>query len=463
MLKGMKMKLLIGVSAVLMTLFIIYLGMGIFFIKHFYYQTTINGEEVGGKTVSEVEALLQDEAKSYRITLQERKGKAETISGADIGYIYELKDSVAKLKKEQKAFGWLTNVWKEKRLEIELEPSYDEKLFKKYFNDLECFLPENSVEPKDATLVFEGNAYIIKEGDEGSKVKKDKLYRELEKALLEEGSAINLEDTSCYEVAKVTLDSKELIAKRDALNAYVDAQITYRFGDRIEVLDGKVIRDWVQIDENNEVTLDEAAIRDYVKQLAINYDTLYSTRQFDTSVDSMVTVAGGDYGWRINKEKESQVLIELLNKGNQKIFREPEYEQEAWCRDTYDVGDTYVEINLTRQYLWLYKEGKRIAEGSIVSGTGSNSYATPEGTYRIDYKQTDTILRGPGYASPVSFWMPFNSGIGIHDATWRSSFGGSIYVNNGSHGCINTPYELAQTIFSEVEAGMPVICYKDTN
>ena len=347
------MKLLIGVSAVLMTLFIIYLGMGIFFIKHFYYQTTINGEEVGGKTVFEVEALLQDKAKSYRITLQERKGKTETISGADIGYIYELEDSVAKLKKEQKAFGWLTNVWKEKRLEIDLKSSYDEKLFKKYFNDLECFLPENSVEPKEATLVFEGNAYIIKEGDEGSKVKKDKLYRELEKALLEEGSAINLEAKSCYEVANVTLDSKELIAKRDALNAYVDAQITYRFGDRIEVLDGKVIRDWVQIDENNEVTLDEAAIRDYVKQLAINYDTLYSTRQFDTSVDSMVTVVGGDYGWRINKEKESQVLIELLKKGNQKIFREPEYEQEAWCRDTYDVGDTYVEINLTRQFMAL--------------------------------------------------------------------------------------------------------------
>lgn len=463
MLKGMNKKVLIGVSTILVTLLIVYLGMGIFFIKHFYYNTTINGKEVGGKTVSEVEAMLQDEAKSYRIVLKGRKDKSETILGAEIGYTYEIGDQVTQLKKKQKAFGWVTRVWMEKDLVLTLEPTYDEALFKACFTDLECFLPSNGIAPKDATVVFRGNTYVIQEGDKGSKVREDALYKALEEALLEQASTINLEDKDCYEVAKYTLESKELIAKRDALNEYVDTRVIYRFGDRTEVLDGEEIRDWVEIDENNEVTLDKDAVKEYVKQLAITYNTLYSTREFKTSVGNTVTVVGGDYGWRIDKEKESQVLIEILEEGGQKISREPEYEQEAWCRDTYDIGDTYVEINLTSQYLWLYKNGELITEGSIVSGTGSNSYATPEGTYRIDYKQTNAILRGPGYVTPVSFWMPFNSGIGIHDAIWRDSFGGSIYVYNGSHGCINAPYELAQTIFSEVEAGMPVICYKDDN
>ena len=463
MLKGRRKQLFVVVSAVLVILLMIYLGMGIFFIKHFYYNTTINGKEVGGKTTSEIEAILQNEAQNYRLVLEERRDKSEIISGDEIGYTYKLGERVTELKKEQKALGWLTKIWRQKDLKVTLEPTYDEVLFKNRFDNLECFLPSNSITPEGATLVFRGDAYIIEEGNKGTRVIEDTLYKTLEEALLNQEATINLEDKECYEVAKYTTESKELIGKRDALNTYVDTQVTYHFGDRTEVLEGKEIRNWVQIDEKNEVILDEGEVKEYVKQLAITYDTMYTTRQFKTSVGNTVTVVGGDYGWRIDKEKESQVLIELLEKGNQKISREPEYEQEAWCRDTYDIGDTYVEINLTRQYIWLYKNGELITEGSIVSGTGTNSYATPEGTYGISYKQTNAILRGPGYATPVSFWMPFNRGIGIHDATWRSSFGGSIYVYNGSHGCINTPYELAQTIFSEVEKGMPVICYNDAD
>ena len=461
MLKGTRKKLFVGVSIVLVILFSVYLGVGIFFIKHFYYNTTINGKAVGGRTISEIEAILQNEAKSYSVILEERGDRSEVILGDEIGYTYELGKQIADLKKEQKAFGWLTQVWHEKDLKVTLQPTYDEALLKARFNALECLLPLNSVPPKDAILAFKDDTYVIQEGDKGSKVIEDALYKALEEAVLEQKIAINLEDKNCYEVASYTAESKELIAKREALNDYVDIQVTYYFGDRTEVLDGEEIHGWIAIDENNEVTLDEAAVKDYVKQLAMTYDTLYTARQFKTSVGSTVTVVGGDYGWRMDQEKESDVLIELLKKGKQKVSREPEYEREAWSRHTDDIGDTYVEINLTRQYLWLYKNGMLITEGNIVTGTGTNSHATPEGTYGIDYKQKNAILRGPGYASPVSFWMPFNSGIGIHDATWRDSFGGSIYVYNGSHGCINTPYELSKTIFSEVEAGMPVICYKD--
>lgn len=461
MLKERKKKLLVGMSVVLGTLLMIYLGVGIFFIKHFYYNTTINGKEVGGKTTSEIEAILQNEAQNYRLVLEERGNQSEIILGNEIGYAYKLEEQVSELKKKQKALDWATKIWRQKDLKITLEPTYDDVLFKARFEQLDCFLPSNSINPEDATLVFKKDTYVIEAGDKGSLVIKDKLYKVIEEALLNQETMIDLQDKACYEVARYTTESKEMIAKREALNAYVHTQVTYNFGDRTKVLNGEEIHNWLQIDENNEVLLDEEAVKEYVRQLAITYDTLYSTRQFKTSVDSTVTVVGGDYGWRIDKEKESQILIKLLEEGKQKISREPEYEQEAWCRNAYDVGDTYVEINLTRQYLWFYKNGELITEGSIVSGTSSNSSVTPEGTYGISYKQTNAILRGPGYATPVSFWMPFNRDIGIHDATWRSNFGEDIYVYNGSHGCINTPYELAQTLFAEVEKGMPVICYKD--
>ena len=55
--------------------------------------------------------------------------------------------------------------------------------------------------------------------------------------------------------------------------------------------------------------------------------------------------------------------------------------------------------------------------------------------------------------------MPFNGNIGIHDAGWRNKFGGNIYLTNGSHGCINSPPNLANTIFNNIDASTPVICY----
>ena len=109
--------------------------------------------------------------------------------------------------------------------------------------------------------------------------------------------------------------------------------------------------------------------------------------------------------------------------------------------------------------MYFYKDGKKILESDFVSGNVSKGYTTPPGLFSLTYKQRDATLKGQGYASPVKFWMPFNGGIGFHDASWRNTFGGTIYKKNGSHGCVNMPYAAAKTLFENVYAGMPVICY----
>ncbi len=90
---------------------------------------------------------------------------------------------------------------------------------------------------------------------------------------------------------------------------------------------------------------------------------------------------------------------------------------------------------------------------------------TPGGIYQINYTQLHRVLTGYkadgsiDYQSPVTYWMPFNRGIGFHDATWRGSFGGSLYVYGGSHGCVNLPYSKAKAMYDLVYVGMPVILY----
>jgi len=69
-------------------------------------------------------------------------------------------------------------------------------------------------------------------------------------------------------------------------------------------------------------------------------------------------------------------------------------------------------------------------------------------------------LNGEDYSTPVDYWMPFAGNVGMHDATWRGSFGGDIYLNNGSHGCVNLPWSSAKTIYENVDAGFPVLVYQ---
>lgn len=83
--------------------------------------------------------------------------------------------------------------------------------------------------------------------------------------------------------------------------------------------------------------------------------------------------------------------------------------------------------------------------------------ATPPGIFKIKYKARNVVLRGPGYASPVRYWMPFNGSIGIHDAYWQPFFGGNRYLYAGSHGCVNTPLNNVAYIYGKVSAGTPVV------
>ena len=173
---------------------------------------------------------------------------------------------------------------------------------------------------------------------------------------------------------------------------------------------------------------------------------------------SEVTIDLGDYGWWMDVGQETQELIGLLERG-EGGERVPVYRQTAASYESPDYGDSYVEINLTAQHMFLYQNGECVLESDFVSGNPGKGNATPPGIYGITYKERNATLNGETYSTPVNFWMPFNNNVGMHDATWRSEFGRNIYMTNGSHGCVNLPYAVAQEIYGYVEKNTPVICY----
>ena len=181
-------------------------------------------------------------------------------------------------------------------------------------------------------------------------------------------------------------------------------------------------------------------------------------REFKTTNDEIITIAEGAYGWWMNRADETQELIKQIKNG-QSGERIPLYHAQAAQYGEDDIGDSYVEIDLTSQHLWVYVDGELVEDTDFVSGNVSNGNITPVGVYAITYKERNATLRGENYASKVSYWMPFNGNVGMHDASWRNSFGNDIYLTNGSHGCVNLPVNKAEVIFGYIEQGEPVIVY----
>jgi len=242
------------------------------------------------------------------------------------------------------------------------------------------------------------------------------------------------------------------------LNIYIASKITYTFNSGNEVLDGSTIHKWIGVNKNLEISFDETEMKDYLNKLDNNYETFGKQREFVTTLGTTIKVSGGNYGWLVDRHGEVKDLIVAIKSG-QTIAKEPRYIQTAITHDINDMGNSYVEINLAKQHLWFYKNGALITQGDFVSGDSSKKHPTPTGVYRVQYKEKNYILKGEDYSVPVDVFLPFNGGIGIHDAGWRDAFGGNIYLTNGSHGCINSPPILAQTIFNNIEIGTPVICY----
>lgn len=128
----------------------------------------------------------------------------------------------------------------------------------------------------------------------------------------------------------------------------------------------------------------------------------------------------------------------------------------------YYIGNSYIIVSLSHQSVWAYKGETRLVSAPVITGKPSANNATPRGLFYIQpFKQSPSVLIGPDYASPVSFWIPFvGNMIGLHDSPWQThGYGGDIYLYYGSHGCVNTPYEAVRTLYYSYPVGTPVVVY----
>lgn len=448
-----------------------YAGVSYYYTNHFFEGTTINGINSSNKTAYEVEQEIASKMADYSIEIKARDQEAQTITGSDIDYHYISSGEILNLLKEQKPYEWVKGFFEKTTYTAKEETAFDKTKLENEVKSLNCAQKENQVAPENAYVSFNNYEFTIVPETAGSELKVKEAYQMISEAISSDDAEVDLgSNPDAYVTADITSDSADLQATVDAYNNFAKASITYTFGDETVTLDGNTIKDWLQFDEKGQLIQDDASFKqhivDYVAQLAAAHDTVGTERQFQTTSGRTVSVYGSAYGWKIDQDGEVAQLTQEIQSGTQ-TTREPVYSMRANSYGVNDLGNTYIEVDLTEQYMWYYQDGNVIFESDIVSGLASDpERKTPPGIFTLYYKKSPDVLRGTkkadgtySYEQPVTYWMPFNGGIGFHDADWQPYFGGDRYLTGGSHGCINMPPDKAGELYNIIQYNVPIICF----
>ena len=336
----------------------VYVGMSQKYKARFFPNTQINGVDASGKTAAEVQELISEGVNGYTLTIDERNNQTETIAGTDIKLHAEFDGSLEKMVAAQNPFAWLWHM-KQEEYTIGTMVAYDDAALESQIRNLSCLDPEKAVEPVNAKIseYVSGQGYSIEPEQEGTAVEAEKLTQAVTGAIENLQDHLSLEEADVYKKPTVLKDDASLAEQLDKMNKYAKMSVTYQFGDSTETLNGDQIHAWLIANADGSVSVDSSKVSEYVSEMAKAHNTSNKAKTLKTSYGSTIQVSGGTYGWKINQAAETEALAAIIASG-ESTTREPEYSQKAASHGANDYGDTYVEINLTGQHLFFYKEGK---------------------------------------------------------------------------------------------------------
>ena len=424
--------------------------------------TFVNGRDI---SFASKEEALKKPAESFAINIKGRDDRSATINLKDVDYSASIPESASL---DQNPFKWPLAFAKvaNDEFSFDYKIKYDENKLEKLIKT--SALMANVTKPENASLKYNDGAFTIIPEVMGNMIDPNKLDAKIKEAIYNHKEEIVLEDDD-YINPKVKNNSKELEKLLADGKTIEGIKLKFNFNGFDIKLEGKELVD--MFDTNGtSFELNYDRLSKFIAEVADKTDTYGENRTFNATGIGKITVNPGVYGFILDQAGTIDKVYELINQRKSGEI-EPVYERAAYARydDGSDLRDSYVEVDLSRQYMWYYQDGEVVLETPIVSGLPkSTTWATNKGVGAIQSKQTNTTLKGADmnggrYATPVSYWMPIGwDGEGFHDAPWRGGFGGGIYLSNGSHGCLNMPPAMAAKLFELVPHGLPVVVYESS-
>ncbi len=432
---------------------ILYLALSVYFMEHFFPGTRINGADYGLFSVAEAENALLAQVGNTSLSLLGKEGVQEVVTLEALGGHYEAHNEVLALKRKQNGFLWLRMLWSRDSFSFLPDVFFEEETFENTLDSLDCI--KGGTSPQNARILFTDTGYRVEAERDGTLVDRARFSEGVRQAFASQTPDIRLQDY--YQKPDICKDSPALLEITAQLDIWLSARITYEIGEAPLILDAGKIREWIDISQGKPLLLTDK-IEAYVDELADTCDGESVKRVFYSTRRGRIVLSDSRHAWRIDREAEKEALLACIREGKV-MEREPYYLVPSGPKMGSEIGNTYVEVDITAQHLWVYRDGQVVMETDVVTGNMSKGQGTPGMLAYIYSKERNRTLRGPGYTDFVQYWVPFYRGYGIHDSSWRTTFGGDIYKTNGSHGCVNISRDIMGDIFEQVEVGMPVVLY----
>ena len=403
----------------------------------------VGGVDLTGLTLEQASAALTEAAAKYTLSLTVN-GTTLDIPAADIA-----------LALDQEALtAYLTALEQGTEVPASLF-TYDRAALKSLLGG------KLDTAPKNATISYSSSKkqFTAVDGSNGTSYDLDAAADAAAAALGLLTPAAEAEVKTSSVAPEITASGEKVRNALSKANGYLAVDLTYTYSPEggntaKETISDAKLASFVSISDKLEVSVSKSAIESYSADMYSSHSGADYKGSFVTTGGSTIGYTVTYYGQKVNKSALADDIYKCVTECKSGTRTAP-----YSAKSSKPYGGSYVEIDLSSQKLWLYKNGERILTTSLVSGSVAEGHRTPTGVYSIYSKQTDRYLTGADYRSFVKYWMPFLGGYGLHDASWRSSFGGTIYHYDGSHGCVNLPSSAAKTIYNNVSVGTKVILY----
>ena len=463
-------KLLIIIPcAILGVLLAVYLGGVVFFYNMFMPGTTLDGQDVSLRSAADVAAEKGDALAGYQ-THVTGDGVDLEISSNQIDLAYDGNAYASSAIAETNPWTWPAAIANDRSISVESTVVFDRDALLALFEPFKKESAESvaSLGGKVVSFDAERGVFGLDPSITAQYLNDDAIVDALTAGFVAQQPTIELG------VEQLSDTDDELHATADAANALLGAagSTLTLDGETAGELTSDVIAGWVVVSDDLKVSLDNDAAAAWINEAVGNLNTIGSERTFTRADGKKVTVSGGSYGWKVDEAGAAEALLAAVESGTPQVI-DVDFESRGQVvpdEGGRDWGNRYIDIDLSEQHVRLYgDDGSVIWESDCVSGDPYQDYDTPTGVNAINGNmQRDATLRGldyngdgePDYISYVSYWMPFvDNLVALHDADWRGSFGGTIYMGNGSHGCVNLPVGKAAELYDMIKVGDVVVTH----
>lgn len=430
----------------------------------FHKNSKINGIDVSGLNSEQAVRRLTQQWNKRSIKVLWDNKKPEIIS--DFNLKYDIKDQIEKclhpgfIKKISLRFSR-----KHRSYTVKMTPDGVSGEFKKSFESLSLIAEgsgKGKIKTRDAYVDLSGAEFKVVKEIFGNDLDREKLQKAILEAIAEGQTEFKYVPGKFFRIPRIRSNSEEIKKRLEYANKYLKTNVKiYGAGTEYTLKPAELDK---MIDASGgDIKVKEKAVKKFIGAISGKFTTVGMRRKLRL-VGGKVDVSGGNYGYVLNEKKQTKALIDALKTGEDRELKAV-FKQKGWgSGKSNDIGNTYVEVSISRQHVWYVRNGKTVVSTPVVTGNVAEGNGTPTGTFSLMYKVSPSTLEGENndgskYKTKVTYWMPFFAGCGFHDAPWRGAFGGGIYRGGGSHGCVNMPPAQAARLYENVRAGMPVIVH----